>query len=307
MIYLPLLLQQQIKELIAPFKNLEQGYQSLSKKYRANQQHYLDGRLEVMAYTAARLPATFAAITAICQDTTWPSPVTSITDLGSGPGTALCALSQVWPITHADVIEHNPAFVCVNKVLNSIKNTRYTLNSLDNMRLFPANDAVIMSYTLNELKNTESVIKKAWQAANKYLILIEPGTPAGFANIKKARSQLIELGGHIMAPCTHSEICPMTDKDWCHFSVRLARPTFHKLAKGATLEYEDEKYTYLIVSKAPVCLINARIIKKPQIHQKHLKLDLCSKEGLSSQIITKSNKELYQKAKKSSWHDIWSL
>ena len=39
--------------------------------------------------------------------------------------------------------------------------------------------------------------------------------------------------------------------NWCHFAVRLARTSLHRDVKGARLGYEDEKYSFLVVSPDP--------------------------------------------------------
>ena len=53
-----------------------------------------------------------------------------------------------------------------------------------------------------------AVAADLWQRRGQALVLIEPGTPQGFARIRAARAALIEAGAHIAAPCTHDNACP---------------------------------------------------------------------------------------------------
>ena len=60
------------------------------------------------------------------------------------------------------------------------------------------------------------------------LLIIEPGTPAGYARMIALRSQLIASGAHVAAPCPHQAPCPLATPDWCHFAQRLPRSRAHK-------------------------------------------------------------------------------
>ena len=40
--------------------------------------------------------------------------------------------------------------------------------------------------------------------------------------------------------------------DWCHFTQRLQRSRAHKQVKGAELPFEDEKFAYVALTRAPV-------------------------------------------------------
>jgi ribosomal protein RSM22 (predicted rRNA methylase) len=136
--------------------------------------------------------------------------------------------------------------------------------------------------------------------------MIEPGTPATFANVLRARDLLIGVGAQIVAPCPHHNVCPLAARnDWCHFAVRLERSAHHRRLKGGDLGYEDEKFSYLIASKIPMQRPEARIVRHPLKHSGHVKLTLCTPADLQQVTIAKSQKLLYRAARKAEWGDPW--
>jgi len=148
-------------------------------------------------------------------------------------------------------------------------------------------------------------VRGLWNVAGEMLILIEPGTPEGFACIRAARRSLIEEGAHIAAPCTHDQGCPMTGGDWCHFSQRLARSRDHMIVKSASVPFEDERYAYLAASRRPVPRGQARIIK-PVVQQKPaVLLPLCDASGLHLKPVARCDKEQFRAARKKSWGDLF--
>jgi ribosomal protein RSM22 (predicted rRNA methylase) len=178
---------------------------------------------------------------------------------------------------------------------------------------FPPHEAVSLSYVLNELTPKEQlqVIHRAYEATDQILILIEPGTPQGYGNILIARTLLLNEGAHIIAPCPHQVSCPLASafkegKDWCHFRVRIPRGKYHRRAKEAALPYEDEKYSYLVVSKNAQPPLGDRIIKAPILKTGHVILDLCTQSGqLERRIVSKSEGKLYSQARDCDWGDEW--
>jgi ribosomal protein RSM22 (predicted rRNA methylase) len=186
-------------------------------------------------------------------------------------------------------------------------------DNIQDIEAFPPHDAVVLSYVLNELPSNIQlyVLARAFRAADKLLILIEPGTPQGFGNLLKARQLLTKLGAQCIAPCPHNGPCPLAPhfhekKDWCHFSVRIPRGKYHRLAKDADLPFEDEKYAYLVVSPHKTSSPKKRVIKAPIQKSGHVILDLCTDEGeLSRTTVSKSKGTAYKAAKDLNWGDEW--
>ncbi|MBI2706730.1 MAG: hypothetical protein HYX35_00175 [Proteobacteria bacterium] len=317
---LPLQLSNAIDRELAPLSpdKLREACFELTQRYR--QGLAIETQLHRQAYIAARLPATYGAIRQVFRRTEpFLNSIQSLLDLGAGTG------SLAWAA--ADALPHLQRITLFEKDVELLRLGQHlTQNNLDPLQLawcrdditqaeiFPSHDAVVLSYVLNELSSKEQVhlLERAYQATDQLLILLEPGTPQGFGNLLNARNLLLKLGAYSVAPCPHLAPCPLAPafkegKDWCHFSVRIPRGKYHRRAKEGALPYEDEKYTYLVISPQPVPLPKGRIIKAPLRKTGHVILDLCTEKGdLKRVISSKSDGEVYTKARDSEWGDVWN-
>jgi ribosomal protein RSM22 (predicted rRNA methylase) len=271
------------------------------------------------AYLAVRLPATYAAISRVFAEIKLRAPqeeITSLLDLGAGPGTALFAAAEQFPqLRQATLIESDPGWTAVGKRLAeqsdfaSAQQVQWLHQDLRSGLACEKHDLVVISYTLGELPQAaaEAVLNKAWKCSGKFLVLVEPGTRRGFASVNAARSALMANAAAILAPCPHHFICPMAAVgDWCHFSQRVERTSQHRQLKGGELGYEDEKFSYLVVAKNPTPSAGARIVRHPGKHSGHVQLALCTAEGqIENRTVTRSSKEAYKRARKAEWGDLW--
>lgn len=166
---------------------------------------------------------------------------------------------------------------------------------------------MVLSYSIGELQQQDAtaLLAAAWNATQKVLAIIEPGTPAGFARIRLLRDAVLRLGGHMVAPCPHPKPCPMTGDDWCHFAARVERSSIHRRVKGGTLGYEDEKYSYVAAARDAMQPCEARIIRHPQQRPGFVELRLCQTEGLHDITVSRRHKSEFRSAKKSHWGDAW--
>lgn len=280
----------------------------MSAVYRAGgtSQAVADDR-DALAYLVARLPATYAATRAVLGRVIEAVPgftPLSLLDMGAGPGTAAWAARDAWPVLKTvTLIEPNPVFRAMAvRLMPDAEMVAGHIGTAD-----ASADLVTASYVLAELPENETVkaALRMWGAARELLILIEPGTPQGFARIRATRAALIAEGGHVVAPCTHDKDCPLEGDDWCHFSERLARSRDHKIAKGADAPFEDERYSYVVVSRAPVDHANrARIIKPVLDAKPGFTLPLCGASGLRNAFIARRDKEGFRAMRRKSWGDL---
>jgi ribosomal protein RSM22 (predicted rRNA methylase) len=144
-----------------------------------------------------------------------------------------------------------------------------------------------------------------WESAAQLLVLVEPGTPDGFARIGAARAALIEAGAQVAAPCTHDNICPMSGDDWCHFSQRLPRSRDHMRLKDARVPFEDERYSYVAVTRQPIARPAARILAPPSEAKPGLTFKLCDASGLRAQFVAARDKDAYRRVRKLGWGDLF--
>lgn len=293
-----------------PLVKLELAAQELSRSYREQSEGkrqkkpFMWKEEHKIAYLALRMPATFGAISQVLKKI--PRPIHSLLDAGSGPGTAYLAAKALFPqINQSLAIEKDVFLAEIGKELSQ-GSLKYQIQDLLSLNLKESFDLVTASYALSELgeENLIPVLKKLWEATGQFLCIVEPGTPYGFQTILQARSFLIEEKAHIVAPCTHENACPWANsREWCHFSHRLERSSLQKRFKEATLGYEDEKYSYVIVSKSACMRPESRIIKTPIKKSGFISFQLCNSQGIHERIYTKRTKESYNEVKKLEWGD----
>jgi len=265
-----------------------------------------------LAYLATRLPATHAVVCKVLNEMGRRGggmEIASLLDAGAGPGTAfLAAIEAGLPLKTATLLERDPGFIALGRQLASEYGhieQNWLLRDMTQAWDLAPHDLVIASYSLNELREKErlEVVEKLWNLAQKFLIIIEPGTRMGFEGLLKMRQNLLLKGAHLIAPCPHSNQCPISEKDWCHFSARIQRSSFHRKTKDATLNYEDEKFSYVIFSKTKFAPCQSRVLRHPFKGEGFVKLQLCSSNGIEVKTITKKNKPQYSHAKKIEWGD----
>jgi ribosomal protein RSM22 (predicted rRNA methylase) len=269
---------------------------------------------DALAYALARMPATYAAITAslnaLCEMAQDFAPK-SLLDVGAGPGTASWAAVEAFPsLKTLTLIDANAALAALaldlargaarlGDLTYKKDEARAALSEAG-----PA-DLVIASYMIGELSERERqpIVEAMWARTSDTLVIVEPGTPAGYARIIALREQLIARGAHVAAPCPHDKNCPLAPPDWCHFSQRLPRSQAHRQIKGAELAFEDEKFSYVVLSRTPVGKRPARVLAQPAVGKADISAKLCTSDGLATTKVPRRDKKAYARARRWRWGD----
>lgn len=273
---------------------------------------------DALAYALTRLPATYAACSAVLAEAARTAPgfaPKSLLDAGSGTAAASWAACAVWPGAEAATwLDASPPFLALAAQLAA--GGPAALRAADARRAdltsggpWPRADLVIASYALAEIAPDQqaSIVSELWNACEGMLALVEPGTPAGHARILAARNALIAAGATVVAPCPHAEACPLIGEDWCHFSVRLPRSRDHRLAKGAEVPFEDERFSYLVAARPGIAAIppRPRVLAPPRVGKPGIALKLCGVDGAVEQrLISKRDKPAYAATRRLGWGDV---
>ncbi len=307
-----------------PGAELTRAVEALSRRYRDGVAAGAGpGRLteaERLAYAVVRLPATAAALDAAFDAVARHTRIAprTLADLGAGPGTVLWPAHARWPeLQRMTLLDRDPELLRLGVRLWEIGREARggpepdvvvrtgDLASAD----VDAADLVVISYAINELAEAAAAraIDRALSLSTGALVLVEPGTPSGFARIRAARDRLRAAGATIAAPCPHGDACPMAGGDWCHFAVRLERSRAHRLAKHAALGWEDEKFAYVVAVRDAAMLRDrapARAIRRPRKDAGHVRLTLCAPHGLTETIVRRRDPG-YRAARDAAWGDPW--
>jgi ribosomal protein RSM22 (predicted rRNA methylase) len=269
---------------------------------------------DALAYALARMPATYAALIASLNALSEIAPhfaPTSLLDVGAGPGTASWAAAEAFPsLQRFTLIDSNSALRALALDLTGgsvrLRDIVY-LQGEARAALADAepSDLVVASYQIAEISEPErtALTGALWAKTRDTLLIVEPGTPAGYARIIDVRAQLIAAGAHVAAPCPHDRKCPLTAPDWCHFTQRLPRSRAHKQVKAAERPFEDEKFIYLALTRAPATVHPARVLRQPDFSKVEVTAKLCTTEGLAIAKVPRRAKAEYARARHWRWGD----
>ena len=196
-------------------------------------------------------------------------------------------------------------------------------------------DLVIASYMAGEIPAGEiaSFAKALWIATASVLLVIEPARrrampaswrsaasclPRAFvmkrsiapaaATRHRARSGAqdhaqvrVQDRVYVAAPCPHELSRPLTCTDWCHFAQRLPRRRDHLQVKGVAVPYEDEKFSYVVLSRLAPEWIDARVLAPPVITKGAIISKLCTPDGLVRDAAERRNGAAYRRRKDWRW------
>src|SRR6202049_5373880 len=192
----------------------------ISKTYRdGGGSGAIVSQADALAYALARMPATYAAVTArlnaLCKIAPHSAPK-SLLDVGAGPGTA------TWAAAEGFSSRHDFALLDTNGPLRAraldlaagsarLRDIRYRQSearaALADTELA---DLVVASYLIGELSEAErtTLADLMWANTRDTVLIVEPGTPAGYARIIALRQQLIGSGAHVLGARPHGAKCP---------------------------------------------------------------------------------------------------
>jgi len=281
------------------FAALERAATAMSDAYREGRAARLGDRERTAAYLVTRMPATYAAAHAVLRELQG-MPIASVLDVGAGTGAASLAARQWYPDAAVTMLERDTALA--NAARLWLPDAAIVPADISQAAL-PPHDLVIAAYSLGEVGG--SIWTRLWQAARVALAVIEPGTPKGFALIRRIRAGLLEAGARMVAPCPAETPCPMADPDWCHFAARVERSSIHRRIKHAELGYEDEKFSYVAVAREAPPPLGARVIRRPQQRPGLIVLETCTADGLRTQRVTRRDREAFRAARHTGWGDRW--
>jgi ribosomal protein RSM22 (predicted rRNA methylase) len=291
---------------------------------------------DALAYALARMPATYAAVVASLNALREIRPEfapQNLLDVGAGPGTATWAAAQAFDcLDEFTAIDANPALRMLALDLVStearLHGFRYVQgDAFAGFRDRTARaDLVVASYVIGEMNadRLAALTDLMWGATRDTLLVVEPGTPAGYRRILDLRRHLIAQGAHVVAPCPHDRECPLmassseagaasheenvskqkTAADWCHFVQRLPRSRAHKHVKGAELPFEDEKFSYVALARAPAGHRPARVLAQPLVSKVGMRIKVCRPDGSAGFVtIPRRDKAAYARMRRINWGD----
>ncbi len=149
------------------------------------------------------------------------------------------------------------------------------------------NSLAVFSYSLTELRELPQ-----WSKDLEAIAIIEPSTQEDGRKLQELRSQLMQMGYSIWAPCLHELDCPLlkhSKKDWCHDRLLFSRPEWlEKIENHLPWKNNSLTFSYLLArKKAPPWK------KSQQENTARVIGDTLYEKGKTRQMICKNDERLF--------------
>ncbi|CAG8772787.1 7691_t:CDS:2 [Cetraspora pellucida] len=290
--------------IFGPCKSAQKTFKRTLQEEPDNKPHILEyGGRESLAYVAGYLPITYGPIYNVLYELSTRLPDFSpknVMDFGTGPGTAIWAAHEIWGsnIENFLGIDISEAMLrTAENILSCDYSTRY--------------DLVISAFTFNELPNDnirQSILESLWNKTEDTLVLIEKGTPAGFKIIAEARKKILHSATKFQVDANLQ--LDKQDNDamstLANYGAHVVAPMQTKKVVGNN--YEDSKYSYVILRRGPRPRISATETSKKLeklTHDSTINTEL-AKSHIERMIIPKSQGKVpYRDARKAMWGDLF--
>ena len=166
---------------------------------------------DALAYALARMPATYAAVTAslnALREITPDFGPESLLDVGAGPGTATWAAAEAFSSLRSfGLLDANAA---LRALALDLGRANIRLRDMTYQRgearaaladAEPA-DLVVASYMIGEIDSAEqkTLAGLMWAKTRDTLLIVEPGTPAGYCEDHRAAGAIDRLGRACRSP-----------------------------------------------------------------------------------------------------------
>lgn len=250
----------------------------------------------------------------------------NIFDFGSGVGTVSWVAHNLWAKSLQEyfTVDSSSDMNDLARLILQLNDPQREpfVHQLFQRQFLPATprqyDLVVSAYSLielNSLRSRAEIISNLWAKTNKYLVLVEQGTNAGFQLINEARdlvTHLEEGAGrhcHVFAPCPHELPCPRAQEapsTPCNFTTTFS-PLRHLATNSKT---KQERFSFVILKRGKRdedVGVWPRIVRDVQPRHKHVICRMCTASGRLEEVIftaAKHGKDVYRCARYSSWGDL---
>jgi ribosomal protein RSM22 (predicted rRNA methylase) len=282
------------------FAALKRAGAAMSDAYRDGRRVQLDDRERVAAYLVTRMPATYAATYSVLRELA-ALEIKTILDVGAGTGAASLAARVLWPAARITMVERDRAFAEAARAW--LPEAEVRIEDIGRGAGLPRHDLVVAAYSTGEFG--AAAARRMWEAAGVALAIVEPGTPKGFALVRGVREELIAAGAQMAAPCPTAGACPVVEPDWCHFGARVERSSLHRRVKDGGLGYEDEKFSYVALTRETAEMARARVVRRPVVQPGLIVLETCTGDGLRTERVGKRDREEFRRARRVGWGERW--